>query len=91
MNVSRLIPQTLNNLSAAEAFRFYRDELNWQVYPVDGPWSDKPDPGKKPSVQEWWEYDSQDCDLSRITFSPRRCHNIGIRPVRGRSLWSTWT
>ena len=30
----------------AEAFRFYRDELNWQVYPVDGPWSDKPDPGK---------------------------------------------
>jgi DNA polymerase family A/3'-5' exonuclease/Bifunctional DNA primase/polymerase, N-terminal len=79
MNVSRLIPATLNELSMAEAFRFYRDDLNWQVYPVDGPWSDKSDPGKKPSVRAWWEYDSRDCDLVHY-FSPRRCHNIGFAP-----------
>ena len=79
MNVSRLIPPTLNNLSMAEAFRFYRDELNWHVYPVDGPWSDKPDPGKKPSVRAWWKYDSRKCDLAQY-FRLRRCHDIGFAP-----------
>ena len=36
-----VISETVNGLSMADAFRYYRDELNWQVYPVDGPWVEK--------------------------------------------------
>jgi Bifunctional DNA primase/polymerase, N-terminal len=80
--MSRIIPVTLNEFSMAEAFRFYRDELKLHVYPVDGHWSDKPDPGKKPSVKAWWNYDPKECDVAEF-FKPQRCHNIGVCPTRG--------
>ena len=78
--MSRIIPVTLNKLSMAEAFRFYRDELKLHVYPVDGPWSKKADPGKKPSVKAWWNYDPKECDVEQY-FRPQRCHNIGVCPT----------
>ena len=43
-----VISETVNGLSMADAFRYYRDELKWQVYPVDGPGSKKEGAGKKP-------------------------------------------
>ena len=64
----------------AEAFRFYRDELKLHVYPVDGPWSKKADPGKKPAVAAWWNYDPKECDVAEF-FKPQRCHNIGVCPT----------
>ena len=64
----------------AEAFRFYRDELKLHVYPVDGPWSKKADPGKKPAVASWWNYDPAECDVAEF-FKPQRCHNIGVCPT----------
>jgi hypothetical protein len=45
-----VISETVNGLSMADAFRYYRDELKWHVYPVDGPGSKKEGAGKKPSV-----------------------------------------
>ena len=73
------IPDTINELSMAEAFRFYRGDLNLHVFPVDGPWSKKPDPGKRPSVKARWDYDPHDCDMGRF-FSTSNCHNIGLAP-----------
>ena len=73
----------------AEAFRFYRDELKLHVYPVDGPWSKKADPGKKPSVKAWWNYDPKECDVEQF-FRPQRCHNIGVCPT-GNFISSTST
>ena len=64
----------------ADAFRFYRDDLGWQVYPVDGVWSSKPDPGKKPSIKEWWNYDPHDCDVAKYFGNNGHCHNIGFAP-----------
>ena len=78
--MSRIIPVTLNKLSMAEAFRYYRDELKLHVYPVDGPWSKKADPGKKPAVASWWNYDPAECDVAEF-FKPQRCHNIGVCPT----------
>jgi hypothetical protein len=49
------ISPAVNDLSMADAFRYYRDELKWHVYPVDGPLAKK-GPGKKPSVSQWWNY-----------------------------------
>jgi Bifunctional DNA primase/polymerase, N-terminal len=73
-----VISETVNGLSMADAFRYYRDELNWQVYPVDGPWAKK-DPGKKPSITEWWKSDPQDFDTAKW-FNGSRCYNIGFAP-----------
>ena len=79
--MSRIIPETVNELGMAEAFRFYRDELKLHVYPVDGPWSKKADPGKKPSVKAWWNYDPKECGVAEF-FKPQRCHNIGVCPTK---------
>ena len=68
--MSRIIPETVNELGMAEAFRFYRDVLKLHVYPVDGTWSKKADPGKKPSVHTWWSYNSPDT-LGKFEFSVR--------------------
>ena len=73
------IPDTINELSMAEAFRFYRDELKLHVYPVDGTWSKRSAPGKKPTVGAWWDYDPNDCDPERF-FNGSKCHNIGFAP-----------
>jgi hypothetical protein len=74
-----VISETVNGLSMADAFRYYRDELKWQVYPVDGSGSKKEGAGKKPSVTKHWEYDPQDCDVAKW-FNGSRCHNIGFAP-----------
>jgi hypothetical protein len=75
-----LIPDTIGSLDMRGAFLFYRDALKLHVYPVDGPWSKKPDPGKKPSVCGWWNYDPHDCDVRRFFDNNGRCHNIGFAP-----------
>ena len=74
MNIS----QGVNGLPIADAFRYYRDELKWHVYPVDGPWAKK-DPGKKPSVSRWWNYNPHGCDVTKW-FNGSGCHNIGFAP-----------
>ena len=76
--MSAAISETINGLSMADAFVHYRDELKWRVYPVDGPWAKK-DPGKKPSVSQFWNYDPHGCDLAKW-FNGNRCHNIGFAP-----------
>jgi Bifunctional DNA primase/polymerase, N-terminal len=73
-----IISPGVSDLSMAEAFRYYRDELGWQVYPVDGPWAKK-DPGKKPSVSQFWNYDPHGCDGTKW-FNGSSCHNIGFAP-----------
>jgi hypothetical protein len=65
-----------------DAFRFYRDELKWQVYPVHPPWSTVADPGKKPAVAKWWDFDPHDCDID-TRFGNRRPYNIGLAPRNG--------
>jgi Bifunctional DNA primase/polymerase, N-terminal len=74
-----VISETVNGLSMADAFRYYRDELKWHVYPVDGPGSKKEGAGKKPSVTKHWEYDPQDCDGHKW-FNGSGCHNIAFAP-----------
>ena len=73
------IPADINNLSMAEAFRFYRDELGWQVYPVYPPWAKVSDPGKHPAVKAWWNFDPHDCDVA-ARFGNQRPFNIGLAP-----------
>jgi hypothetical protein len=73
------VSETVNGLSMADAFRYYRDELKWHVYPADGPESKKEGAGKKPSVTKPWEYDPQDCDGTKW-FNGSGCHNIGFAP-----------
>jgi Bifunctional DNA primase/polymerase, N-terminal len=73
------ISETVDGLSMADAFQYYRDELKLQVYPVDGPESKKEGAGKKPSVTKHWEYDSHDCDVDKW-FNGSGCHNIGFAP-----------
>ena len=72
----------VNELSMADAFRYYRDELGLHVYPVDGPWSKREGAGKKPSIAAWWEYDPQDCNIEAMfnANGDGRCHNIGFAP-----------
>jgi hypothetical protein len=63
----------------AEAFRFYRDQLAWLVYPVHPPWAKVNFPGKQPAVSKWWDFDSHDCDVD-ARFGTRRPFNIGLAP-----------
>ena len=79
-NFRMFIPETVDAFDMRGAFLFYRDTLKLHVYPVDGPWSKKADPGKKPSVCGWWNYDSHDCDVARYFSNNGRCHNIGFAP-----------
>ena len=72
------ISPAVNDLSMADAFRYYRDELGWHVHPVDGVWAKK-DPGKKPSFSQWWNVNPHDCDVARM-FNGSRSHNIGFAP-----------
>ena len=78
--MSRIIPVTLNKLSMAEAFLFYRDELKLHVYPVYGPWSKEDCPGKKSAVTKWWDYDPYNCNLAKFFGDNGKCHNIGCAP-----------
>ena len=79
--MSRIIPVTINELSMAEAFRFYRDELKLHVHPVWGPWATKESyPGKKPFFTGWWERDPQDCNLAKFFGGNGKCYNIGCAP-----------
>ena len=83
------IPATVNELSMADAFRYYRDVLGWQVYPADGPKSKKAGAGKKPSVTKPWEYDPQDCDGTK--WFNGAAATISVSP-RATILWlSIWT
>jgi hypothetical protein len=74
-----LIPPEIVNFSPAEAYKFYRDSLGWQVYPVHPPGSKCKFPGKQPAVKAWWDYDPQDCDVDRW-FQNGHPHNIGVAP-----------
>jgi DNA polymerase I-like protein with 3'-5' exonuclease and polymerase domains len=77
--MSSVIPDDINTLSMAEAYRFCRDALGWLVYPVHPPWAKVTDPGKQPAVRKWWEYDPHDCDIAG-TFHGERPYNIGLAP-----------
>jgi Bifunctional DNA primase/polymerase, N-terminal len=77
-----LIPPEIVNFSPAEAYKFYRDSLGWQVYPVHPPGSKCKYPGKQPAVEAWWNYDPQDCDVDRW-FQNGHPHNIGVAPKGG--------
>jgi hypothetical protein len=79
------IPEDINSFSMAEAFRFYRDTLNWHVYPVYPPWAKVPDPGKQPAVRKWWGFDPQDCDIPKY-FDNGQPYNIGVAPKGGLLL-----
>jgi DNA polymerase I-like protein with 3'-5' exonuclease and polymerase domains len=74
-----IIPETVKGLSMLDAFRFYRDELKWQVYPVHPPWAKVTDPGKQPAVRKWWAYDAHDCDVA-TRFKAGHPYNIGLAP-----------
>jgi Bifunctional DNA primase/polymerase, N-terminal len=78
-----MIPETLNGFSMAEAFCAYRDTLKWLVFPVDGPWSKKSDPGKKPSISKWWAYDPHDCPIPKYFGRNGLTYNIGLAPRGG--------
>ena len=66
------IPDTINELGMAEAFRFYRDTLSWHVFPAKVA-------GKKPAVTKWWEFEPRDCNVEQF-FNPTKCHNIAVCP-----------
>ena len=76
------IAPELVNLSPADAFKYYRDELRWQVYPVHPPTAKVSDAGKAAAVRAWWNYDSRHCDLGRY-FQNGRSYNIGLAPKGG--------
>ena len=80
-----IIPPEIINLSPADSFRYYRDELKCQVHPVYPPNARCKDPGKQPAYKQWWETDPQDCDLGKY-FAPGRSYNIGIAPKNGLVL-----
>jgi hypothetical protein len=82
MSNNQSISAGVNDLSRGDAFRHYRDELKWHVYPVDSPESKKEGAGKKPSITKPWEYDPHDCDVSKW-FNGSGCHNIGFAPRNG--------
>jgi Bifunctional DNA primase/polymerase, N-terminal len=77
------IDEILNSLSIRDAFLYYRDKLGWNVHPCDPPGSKGPCPGKKPSVQRWWDYDPHDCNLDYFFGSNGHSHNIGLSPRSG--------
>jgi hypothetical protein len=76
------IPEDINSFSMAESFRFYRDTLGWQVYPVYPPWANVKDPGKRPVFKAWGSTDPQDCDIAKY-FDNGRPYNIGVAPKNG--------
>jgi DNA polymerase I-like protein with 3'-5' exonuclease and polymerase domains len=79
------IPLKIRALSPADAYKFYRDVLAWQVYPVYPPTSAKAkDPGKQPVFQKWWDYDPQDCAVDKYFRGDRNApYNIGVAPRKG--------
>lgn len=84
--MSQNIPETLNSLPMADAFRFYRDVLKWHVYPSYGPLAKVVSPGKQPAVKKWWEYDPYDCPIAKFFESNGHCHNIGFGPRCGSQV-----
>jgi hypothetical protein len=80
-----VIPEDINSFSMAEAFRFYRDVLGWQVYPVYPPWAKVKDPGKQPAFSAWGSTDPQDCDIGKY-FDKGKPYNIGVAPKNGLLL-----
>jgi hypothetical protein len=76
-----IIPANINDLSPADAFRFYRD-LGWWVHPVHPPRAKVKDPGKQPVFKQWWTCDPQDCDVEKW-FHNSHSFNIGVAPKGG--------
>src|SRR5262252_4692222 len=80
-----VVQPAVSQLSMADTFCFYRDELAWHNHPVHPPWADPlkvDDPGKQPVFKKWWECDPYDCNLQKW-FNSERPYNIGLAPTNG--------